>query len=140
MTTGFGCVPRIARRRPARQVAHRCETGRETDEATDGASDPCGRGRARPTYPRAPPTPAARPDPPAGPVRSSHMRWSSSTPAVALAGLALAAQPGTAAAQPSLARVAAGPAFSGGAFADAGFQHAYSFRAAGFAPGSGAAD
>ena len=58
----------------------------------------------------------------------------------ALAVTFAAAQPATSVAQPTIERVAAGPAYAGGAFVDAGFQHAYSFRATGFAPGSGGAD
>jgi hypothetical protein len=56
------------------------------------------------------------------------------------AALVVAAQPGTAAAQPTRARVAAGPAFSGGVFADPDFLHAYSFRVAGLGATSEATD
>ena len=55
--------------------------------------------------------------------------------ALAAAAVVLAAPP-AAHAQPTLERVAAGPLLVGGEFPDAGFQHAYSFRATGFAPGS----
>ena len=54
---------------------------------------------------------------------------------LAAASVALAAPLPTAHAQPTIERVAAG-AVAPGAFPDAGFQHAFSFRATGFAPGS----
>jgi hypothetical protein len=67
------------------------------------------------------------------------MRPSRLVAAAVAAALVVAAQPGTAAAQPTRARVAAGPAFDG-VFADPDFLHAYSFRVAGLGATSDAAD